>query len=414
MPSGGPFRAVAVRGAWGGAASTRKIERMEPSDPQGLLDSFAAYLRRQLGPGGPSVVQVRLGDAIRSAPGDAGIAVVAGRRSPLGERLFALRSGMRPQWRGRVRVTPDQPGIEFTVWDRWSLAKVGKPPASFDVLAIVTTFNEAEIVEQTLQRLVDAGVRVHVIDNWSTDGTDSIVEGFLAPGRVSMEKFPSEGPTQYFELRSLLRRLGEVAHASQADWVIHHDCDEIHESAWPSVSLREGLWAVDRWGFNCVDHAAVDFRPVNESWKPRDDLATTFEWFEFGTAEGHFTLLKAWKPQAAMVTNTESGGHSAEFEGRRIFPYKFPIRHYSLRSSAHARRKLFQERANRWDPEELAMGWHCHYDEYHEGSSFLWDRSNLYRWSTVDDDLLVQRLSGVWLPNNPRPEEAAPEPTSAI
>lgn len=387
---------------------------MPPSpDSLRLLDSFAAYMRRQLGPDGPEVVQVGLGESIRSAPAGAGVAVVAGKRSPLGERLYARRSGLRPQWRGTARAVVGAEGVHFTVWDRWDLATAGQPPAGFDVLAIVTTFNEADIVEQTLSRLVSGGVRVHVIDNWSNDDTVSIVERFLAPGKVSMERYPAKGPSPYFQLQSLLRRVGEVAHASGADWVVHHDCDEIHESAWPGVSLRDGLWAVGQWGFNCVDHAAIDFRPVDERWKPGDDLASTFDWFEFGSSHAHFTLLKAWRPQAGIVSNAESGGHSANFEGRSIFPYKFPIRHYPLRSSAHARRKLFAERKNRWDPEERAKGWHHHYDDFDENSRFVWDPSGLYRWSTVDRDLLLQRISGVWLPNNPRPDEAAPwaEPT---
>ena len=383
------------------------------ADPALLLDSFVAYLRRQLGPEGPTVAEVRLGESIRSAPTDAGIVVVTGKRSPAGEALFAFRSGMRPQWRGTAHPLPGEVGVGFTVWDRWPLAKVGTPPAGFDVLAIVTTFNEADIICQTLDRLVAGGVRVHVIDNWSTDGTETLVEKYLPGGRVSMERWPTEGPSRYFELEKLLGRVGQVAHDSGADWVVHHDCDEIHDSAWKGVSLRDGLWAVGQWGFNCVDHSGIDFRPVDDTWKPGDDLDTHFDWFEFGASHAQFTLLKAWKPQAAMVVNAETGGHRADFAGRRIFPYKFPIRHYPLRSSDQARRKLFLERKPRFAPEELAKGWHHHYDQFGEESSFVWDRAGLHRWSTIDDGLLLQRISGVWLPNNPRPDEAAPwaEPT---
>lgn len=376
-----------------------------------ILDSFCAYLRRQLGPLGPDrpdVVKLDIGASIRRAPSRAGVLVAAGARSAWGERLFALKSGMRPQWRGTAKATPTDPGIPFTVWDRWDLAKAGTPPPGFDVLAIVTTYNEAGIVAQTLERLLDGGVRVHVVDNWSTDDTPAIVERYVAPGKVSMERFPADGPTPYFELGPLLEKVSEVAHTSGADWVVHHDCDEIHDSAWRGVSLRQGLYCVERFGFNVVDHTAVEFRPVEDTWVPGDDLATSFEWFEFGSAPAHFTLLKAWKPQATMVTNAETGGHSIEFAGRRVFPYKFPIRHYPLRSSAHARHKLFTERKPRWNPEERAKGWHQHYEEFDEQSRFVWDRAALHRWDRVDEDLLLQRLSGVWLPNNPFPDEAAP------
>lgn len=111
-----------------------------------------------------------------------------------------------------------------------------------------------------------------------------------------------------------------------------------------------------RWGFNCVDHAAVDFRPADDTWRPGDDLDGAFDWFEFASSHARFTLLEAWRPQTAPVVNAETGGHRADFAGRRVFPYKFPIRHYPLRSAAHARRKLFAKRRDRWDPEERAKG----------------------------------------------------------
>lgn len=223
-----------------------------------------------------------------------------------------------------------------------------------------------------------------------------------------MERFPDKGPEPYFALEPLLGRVSEVAHASGADWVVHHDCDEIHESAWPGISLRQGLYALDRWGFNCVDHTVAEFRPVTEDWQPGEDLAAGFEWFEFGPAPAHFTLLRAWKPQPGVVSNAETGGHSVDFPGRRIFPYKFVLRHYPLRSSAHARKKLFEERRPRWRPEERAMGWHTHYDDYDEASTFVWDPASLSRWADVDRDFLLQRLSGVWLANNPFPGEGPP------
>lgn len=376
-------------------------------DDLAVVEAFAAYLRRQLGEGGPEVLEVGLGESLRRARADAGIALVAGARSRSAERLFALRSGMRPQWRGRAHLLRGSEGLDLTVWDRWPIARAARPPAGFEVLAVVTTYNEADIVGQQVERLLAGGLRVHVIDNWSTDGTAAIVQSLLGRGRLSMERFPEGGPTPYFELRPLLRRVSEVAHSSGADWVIHHDADEVHGSPWPGVTKRQALWAVERWGFNCVDHTLVDFRPVDDAWRPGADLVGSFEWFEFGSDPAHFTLLRAWKPQAAAVSIAESGGHEVVFEGRRVFPYKFPIRHYSIRSGEHARRKLFRDREPRWSPEEKAMGWHRHYDRFDRGSSFVWDRADLYHLSDLDGALLVQRLSGVGLPSNPRPAEAA-------
>ncbi len=396
--------------ACGGAQAPAYSRAMPPADaPHGMLVSFAAYLRRQLGPDGPAVAVVGRWEPLRRVPADAGVAVVAGRRSTYAERRFARRTGLQPQWRGTARARPGGPGEPFTVWDRWSPAAAGEPPVAFDVLAIVTAYNEAGMMAQTLDRLVAGGIRVHVIDNWSTDATPAIVERYLPSGRVTVERFPEDGPSPYFELRQLLYRVGEVAHESGADWVVHHDCDEIHGSAWPGMGLRQGLWVAQHFGFNCVDNTAVEFRPVADTWQPGDDVVTSFEWFEFGALPAHFTLLRAWRPQqATKPVNAETGGHRVEFDGRRVFPYKFLMRHYPLRSAAHARQKLFTDRKPRWSPEERGMGWHVQYDEYDEGTSFLWAPDQLHRWDALDEELLLQRLSGVWLPNNPFPEEAAP------
>jgi hypothetical protein len=117
-------------------------------------------------------------------------------------------------------------------------------------------------------------------------------------------------------------------------------------------------------------------------------------------------LVKGWKPQPAPVDLAGSGGHDVVFPGRRVFPYKFPIRHYPIRSQAHGERKILAERKSRFDPAERARGWHAHYDQFVEGSSFLWDPATLHRFDELDERFFVQRLSSAGLPGNPRPDEA--------
>jgi hypothetical protein len=52
-----------------------------------------------------------------------------------------------------------------------------------------------------------------------------------------------------------------------------------------------------------------------------------------------------------------SGGHSSVFEGRKVYPVNFLLRHYIVLSRAHAIRKYLIERTySRQEVEEL--GWH--------------------------------------------------------
>jgi hypothetical protein len=50
-----------------------------------------------------------------------------------------------------------------------------------------------------------------------------------------------------------------------------------------------------------------------------------------------------------------SGGHCVEFDGLRRYPDSFPMRHYLYLSREHAAEKYIERR---YDPEELARGWH--------------------------------------------------------
>jgi glycosyltransferase involved in cell wall biosynthesis len=368
-----------------------------------LLDAFAAYAQRQLGdPGAPVVVVDEHTDGV--VP-DAVIALVAGRRRRRWERRLTRRSGLRPAFRGVAQADPGFGGLPVTIWDRWPVDRVAAAPPTFDVTVVITTYNEEDIIGSLLDRLVAGGMRVIVVDNWSTDATWDLVAQRSVGAPISMERFPPDGPSGHFDLEVLLARVDEVAQASGADWVIHHDADEIRESPWPGVGLRQALFAVQSWGFNAVDHIVLNFRPVDDSWLPGGDLATALPWFEFGDHSGYFYMIKAWKPQPGLVSLAASGGHDVSFPGRRVFPYKFRLRHYPIRSQAHGERKVLRERVARWNPEERARGWHNHYDHYTEGSRFLWDRADLRHVDELDERFLLQRLSGAALPGNPRLSE---------
>jgi hypothetical protein len=371
----------------------------------GFLDSFATYMRRLLASEGDQDA-VRVTENLTTLTSRTMVGVVPRRHSRWARGSLQRRTRLALQFSGSLSLGVDlSRNVPIEIFDRWDRHQVATAPPSFDVLAIVTTFNEGDVIGRLIRRLLSHRVRVHVIDNWSTDQTLEIVADFVKEGLVSVERFPIDGPPGHFEWEPLLGRVEEVAHGSGANWVIHHDADEIRESPWPGVDLVSAFWIAEQWGYNCVDHTVVNFRPVNDLWRPGEDLARSFMWFEFGDHPAHFVQLKAWKPQVSRVHIAASGGHEAVFEGRRVFPYKFVTRHYPIRSQAHGERKIFQERQPRWSPAERAKGWHTHYDHYERGMSFIWDQASLFRWEEVDQRFLLQRLSGVGLPGNPWPNE---------
>ena len=88
-----------------------------------------------------------------------------------------------------------------------------------------------------------------------------------------------------------------------------------------------------------------------------------------------------------------TGGHDVQFPGRMVFPQRFILRHYPIRSQSHGDRKVFEQRLSRFLPEELKRGWHLQYAEMSEGTSFIRDPSTLtlYDPLAVRTDLALHR-----------------------
>ena len=375
-----------------------------------VVRAFGHYLERTLREAGAGRAEL-LWHPLATPSSASAVTVRVGRSAAWWDELCARRAHAHVAFRGIAgRGLPGAARrVPLTIFDRWDPSAVEPTPAEFDVLAVVTTFNEADVVGDLLSRLRDDEIRVHLVDNWSTDATFAIATSRAAQDEgITVERFPESSPPRYFELEKLLGRVEEIAHASGADWVVNHDADEVRQSPWPGVSLRRALWCVERFGFNCVDHVVMNFRPVDDRWGGAGRLEESFCWFEFGDHHAAFRQQKAWKPQPEPVRFASSGGHDAEFPGRRVFPYRFLLRHYPIRSSDHGRRKVLTERKSRFSPEEREKGWHVHYDHFSETSEFLWSPGSLHRFTTLEEldrHLLVERLSAAALPANPFPGE---------
>jgi glycosyltransferase involved in cell wall biosynthesis len=324
------------------------------------------------------------------------IALVTGEISPADRAEIERTSGLLGTLDGYTATSDGAKSVPLSILDRW--ATPGPTPERFRALAVVTAYNERDVIVQTVGRLLAEGMEVHLLDNWSTDDTLELVESAHGD-RVTLERFPAEGPSATYDWIAILDRVEAVTRERRCDWAIHQDADEIRESPWPGVSLRDALYRVHTAGFNCVDHTVLNFRPTDDTFTDGADLGESFGWCEFPAHQSDFMQLKAWSAPGAGVGLSVDGGHQVRFPGRRIFPYKFLLRHYPIRSQRHGERKVLRDRRTRWNRAERARGWHVHYDGYNESSSFIWKPDGLLRF---DDpafmaDHLVERISGVGL-----------------
>ncbi|HET6892701.1 MAG TPA: glycosyltransferase, partial [Pyrinomonadaceae bacterium] len=261
--------------------------------------------------------------------------------------------------------------------DRVSRANVkdsvadGSDNLDFRVVALISAYNEEDIIVPCLQYLIKQGLEVYLIDNWSTDSTVELASEFLGKGVLAIEKFPQDKPPSHYVWRDILSRIEQLAEEIEADWFLFQDVDEIRTSPWPGLSLRDAILKVDREGFNSIDHTVVTFYPVDNDFAAGADFEAYFKYFEFSDRPGQFVEINAWKNLGRRVSLTTSGGHEIRFKGRRTYPFRFLLKHYPVRSQAHGEKKIFRERKPRWLPQERASGWHTHYDHMNEDHSFL-------------------------------------------
>ncbi len=252
----------------------------------------------------------------------------------------------------------------------------------FRVIAIISAFNEGDIISPVIGHLVENGVDVYLIDNHSTDDTVEQAKRWLGRGLLQIEPFPSNLPDGSearlpFDWTGILRRKEELANELSADWYIHHDADEIRESPWPGLTLKESIRWVDTLGYNCIDFRLLNFPPIDDGFKPGDDPRTYFRFYEEG-AECDKVQLKCWKASKVPVSLAPHGGHEARFQGRRVFPIQFLLRHYPIRGQGHGVKKVFAERRNRLLQAEKSQGWHRQYDQIaDEKHVFLRDAAEL-------------------------------------
>jgi hypothetical protein len=278
-------------------------------------------------------------------------------------------------------------------------AQAQRPP--FRALAIMPAFNEADVIYHAIGGLVAGGVDVYLIDHESTDGTAQAAAPWLGRGLVRIERFPEEagyGERNHGEMvwREILRRVQDVSTELPADWYLFVNADEFREAPWPGVTLAEGLREVDELGYSAINFELFNFRPIDDGYVPGEDPRIHLRHYE---PPGRHDLLqvKAWKHQPGPVDLVHHGGHDLLFDGKRVFPVPFLLRHYPIRSSEHGRRKVLAERLPRFAAEERAGGWHVQYDHYADGSDYLHDVATLTEWDSarVRSELLsdaVRRL----------------------
>lgn len=251
------------------------------------------------------------------------------------------------------------------------------------IVAIVAAYNEEDVIAEVVRALIEEGVLVYFLDHHSTDGTLAQVEPFLGRGVIGIERFPADGiedeSRHSYTWEEILRRKEQLAQTLDADWFVHHDADEFRESPWSGQTLSDGIRRVDSAGYNAIDFQVLNFFPTTADPSGHEEIRKRLLFYEPGRMFDR-QQIKCWKKTAQPVVLTKSGGHSVQFAGRRVFPIRFLLRHYPIRSQVHGERKVFRERLPRFVPRERARGWHVQYDDVVVGATFVRESESLLRY----------------------------------
>jgi len=279
-----------------------------------------------------------------------------------------------------------------------------RPTATLCVAAMLNVYNERDIIEPVARYLRNQQIQVHVIDNWSNDGTSEILARLHEEGVChNVLRFP-EQDTQEYNWRALLEHTAQYASRLDCDWAIHYDADEFRSGPWPNATLAEAITLVDHLGYSAVDFTLLNFVFTDDE-SPAAFSPERFKFFDFGRHPAHLQQVKAWKNTGQIVDLASSGGHIANFSGMRVFPLKFLTKHYPLRSVTHASTKIHRDRLPRIEREHRELGWHSHYDTYCTMPSLQpWRKYEAINFDPIvfSAEFLVERLSGVGIETEPR------------
>ena len=231
---------------------------------------------------------------------------------------------------------------------------------SVSVVAIIAAHNEEDILETVIRDLHAQGVQVYVMDDGSTDSTPAIAERLRGQGVIGVERLepPLDG-AGVFTWQRILERKAALALELSADWFVHHDADEFRESPWPQLRLADAIGRVDALGYNAIDSVRLDFWPVHDR-EIAGDIRDAFDHYA-PPASYDQRQVRIWKRTDTLVDLASTGGHEVRFEGRRVCPDRFILKHYPIRGQRHGERKIFDERLARFSTDERARGWHVQY-----------------------------------------------------
>lgn len=222
---------------------------------------------------------------------------------------------------------------------------------SLKVVAILAVRNEIDYLKICLSYLASNNIKIVIIDNDSEDGTEEFCMSFSKKHLITYEKYPYKG---FYDWKGLLERKTILREEIEADWVIHHDADELMFSDKSGESLIEAIKRVDKLGYDSINLNEFVFVPENNScdYRKENYHKEMLNYYYFAPAPNR--LIRIFK-NSLPYDNVSSGGHGLPIEKLKLYPNNFSLRHYICLNQEHAKIKYLNRK---YSEEEIKNGWH--------------------------------------------------------
>lgn len=243
------------------------------------------------------------------------------------------------------------------------------------VLGIMSVYNERDIIEYTILHMRAQQVPLIVIDNGSTDGSYEILEKYLDHGIAELTTMK----TEFFEIGLLLRTLYGMATNYNPEWLLVVHADEILESPFRSMTLKQAIQLESSKGHNLIQFDNFEFWPTEMDKDDSEPDPTKRIRYYSWNDDWQFKCFKNY-----LGTNVdEAGGHLPIFPPNvkvSLAPEKFILRHYAVRSYAQGMRKVDEMLARYTEHEKRKWGLKKYTKFGREESYFIIDSSRLTRY----------------------------------
>ncbi len=262
-----------------------------------------------------------------------------------------------------------------------------KSLSNFRILALVATFNDADIIESVLKDLISNGIDVFIIDNDSNDDTLKILSNYLNKGLVGVEsiKFSKETTEKTdYNPELILSKVKKITREFDYDWFIYVDADEFLESPWIEFPLKESIFLVDSFNFNAINFKIYNFLPYTEEIELENNNREIQNYYYPEAKNSDLLQIKAWKNNKVEVNFHFDDRFEVLFEGRKTFPIPFIIRHYPFWFQIHTKKKISQDQSSKIIEQVKSKHKNFQNEIYSNNENYLWKKDDLLPWEALN------------------------------